>query len=59
MKIQNTSFNPEGIRNMGFEAFEKVYKNTLRGDLKAHYETITGEKVKKTRTEKAKDKDTD
>ena len=44
---------------MGFEAFEKVYKNTLRGDLKAHYETITGEKVKKTRTEKAKDKDTD
>ena len=41
---------------MGFEAFEKVYKNTLRGDLKAHYEAITGEKVPKSSPEKPKKK---
>lgn len=46
VKIQRTIFNPESIKEMGFEAFKTIYSNTLRGDIKEHFETITGEKVK-------------
>jgi hypothetical protein len=55
MKIGKTYFNPEAkeaIKAMGFEGFKKVYSKLLKGDLKAHFEKLTGEKVKSTRKKK-------
>lgn len=52
MKIQKTSFHPAAIKEMGFKMFQELYSSVLRGDLKAHFEAITGEKVKKSRTNK-------
>ena len=55
IKIQTTSFNKDAIKAMGFEGFKKRYSKVIRGDMKSHFEAITGEKVKQKRAPKEND----
>ena len=51
MKIGNTDYNVKAIKEMGFEEFDKLYKDRIT-DTKEVFEQVTGEKVKEKESEK-------
>ena len=51
MKIGNTDYNVKAIKEMGFEEFDKLYKDRIT-DTKEVFELVTGEKVKEKESEK-------
>ena len=53
MKIGNTDYNVKAIKEMGFEEFDKLYKNRIT-DTKEVYEKVTGEKVEEKKEEPTK-----
>jgi len=44
VKIQNTEIRKDGFTSL--KAFKKAFEGKLKGDLKKHYNTVTGKKVK-------------
>jgi len=44
MKIGKTDYNVKAIKEMGFEEFDKLYKDRIT-DTKEVYEKVTGEKI--------------
>lgn len=44
MKIENTDFNTEAIKQMPYKQFQATYKGILK-DTKAVYEALTGKTV--------------
>lgn len=51
MKIGNTDYNVKAIKEMGFAAFDKLYKDRVK-DTKEVFEQVTGEKAQEKESKK-------
>lgn len=57
MRIENTDFNTEAIKQMPYKQFQATYKGILK-DTKAAYEALTGKAVEEKEEQKQAKKTT-
>ena len=57
MKIGNTTYNLDAIREMSFKQFEKAYKGKINTDLKATFKQLGGKYREKKMQNKPKQED--